>query len=120
MVFFATNAERLLSAHKFSLGGSDPTHTKLIEYISQSLPLLYVIQGDYSVSALPMELKESACKLKQQRESIELARRQVKLSSTGVTLVPQPSDDAKDPLVCPKLLLSTSLIPIKPLSSAIL
>ena len=48
-----------------------------------------------------MELKQSTDEpVRQQGEKQDSAHVFTKLSSTGITLIPQPSDDVKDPLVC--------------------
>lgn len=49
-----------------------------------------------------MELTDSSRKPGQKDESDDSARVPAKLSSAGFTLIPQPSDDLKDPLVCRK------------------
>lgn len=54
-----------------------------------------------------MELIESAGNSGQKDESNDLARVPAKLSSSGFTLIPQPSDDSKDPLVRPRIFHST-------------
>lgn len=52
---------------------------------------------------MTMELTHLASKPGQESESHASAISPAKLSSTGLVLVPQPSDDVKDPLVCLKL-----------------
>ena len=54
-----------------------------------------------------MELIQSTDEpLQQQGEKQDSAHVFTKLSATGITLIPQPSDDVKDPLVCPGIFSS--------------
>lgn len=55
---------------------------------------------------MSMELADSFGKPGQRNENDDSAEIPLKSSSTGFTLIPQPSDDVKDPLVCPKIFQS--------------
>ena len=64
-----------------------------------------------SVSIVSMELTVSAGHPLRKGESDDLAQVSVKVSSTGLTLIPQPSNDVKDPLVCNEVKYSASDYP---------
>ena len=52
---------------------------------------------------MSMELADSFGKPGQSNENDDSAEVPLKSSSSGFTLIPQPSDDVKDPLVCHKI-----------------
>lgn len=74
---------------------------------AQTLCNLQDSLGRYTVY---MELMDSACKPKLQAQSHDSAPTPMKYSTTGITLIPQPSDDAKDPLVCADLSSSNLIL----------
>ena len=53
---------------------------------------------------MPMEFADSDSKPRARAERNDTSQIDRKLSSKGITLVPQPSDDVKDPLVCSRSL----------------
>ena len=57
--------------------------------------------------ATSMELTALNSKPGRKEESDDSPQNHAKSFPTGVTLIPQPSDDADDPLVCPGYFYST-------------
>ena len=57
---------------------------------------------------LSMEFTDLVSHPRQRSESDDFVQVSAKLSSTGITLIPQPSDDVKDPLVRNRVTYSTS------------